>query len=80
MFAFCIVLTKVFIAKEILLSAFAVTPLAGVWIEIATSDTACLRSLSLKVVLDDIQQAVRLFSHIRAPGAQIDLFYLGEVS
>ena len=36
--------------------------------------------VKLKAVLDDIHQAVQLFSHICVPGAQIDLFYPGEVA
>ena len=36
--------------------------------------------IKLKAVLDDIYQAVQLFSHIRVPGAQVDLFHPGEVS
>ena len=36
--------------------------------------------VKLKAVLDDIHQAVQLFSHIGVPGAQIDLFYPGEVA
>ena len=36
--------------------------------------------VKLKAVLDDMQQAVQLFYHICVPGAQIDLFYPGEVA
>lgn len=36
--------------------------------------------IKLEAVLDDINQTVQLFSHIRVPGAQIDFFHPGEVS
>ena len=36
--------------------------------------------IQLKAVLDDIYQAIQLFSHIRVPGAQTDLFHPGEVA
>lgn len=33
-----------------------------------------------EAVLDDIDQTIQLFSHIRVPGAYIDFFYPGEVA
>ena len=33
-----------------------------------------------EAVLDDIDQTIQLFPHIRVPGAYIDLFYPGEVA
>ena len=33
-----------------------------------------------EAVLYDIDQTIQLFSHIRVPGAQIDLFHPGEVT
>ena len=33
-----------------------------------------------EAVLYDIDQTIQLFPHIRVPGAQIDLFYPGEVT
>lgn len=36
--------------------------------------------IKLKAVLDDINQTVRLFPHIRVPGAYIYLFYPGDVA
>lgn len=36
--------------------------------------------VKLEAVLDDINQTVQLFPHIRVPGAQIDFFHPGEIS
>ena len=36
--------------------------------------------IELEAVLDDIDQTVKLYPHIRVPGAQIDLFHPGEIS
>ncbi len=36
--------------------------------------------IKLKAVLDNIYQAVQLFSHIRVSGTQIDFFHPGEIS
>ena len=33
-----------------------------------------------EAVLDDIDQTIQLFPHIRVPGAYIDLFHPGEVA
>ena len=33
-----------------------------------------------EAVLDDIDQTIQLFPHIRVPGAYIDFFYPGEVA
>lgn len=36
--------------------------------------------IKLEAVLYDIDQTIQLFSHIRVPGAQINLFHPGEVA
>jgi len=36
--------------------------------------------IKLETVLDDIDQTIQLFPHIRVPGAYIDLFHPGEVA
>ena len=36
--------------------------------------------IKLETMLDDIDQTIQLFPHIRVPGAYINLFYPGEVA